>query len=56
MYLDLARELIHLWNTKVTVMPIVTDELWTFPKGLVRRFEELEIGALTETIHIVEIC
>ena len=42
-YLDLARELKKLWNLKVTVIPIITGELGTVPKGLVRELEDLEI-------------
>ena len=45
--LDLARE---LWTMKVTMIPIITGELGTIPKGLERRLENLEIGGRAETI------
>ena len=40
-----------LWNTKVTVIPIVIGALWTVPKGLVRELEEWEIRERTATIQ-----
>ena len=48
-YLDFARELRKLWNTKVTAVPIVIGALGTFPKSLGRGLEELEIGGRAET-------
>ena len=50
-YLDLARELKKLWNLKVTVIPIITGELGTVPKGLVRELEDLEIRGWVKTIQ-----
>ena len=49
-YLDIARELKKLWNTKVTVIPIVIGVLGTTLKGLVIRLEELEIRGWVEAI------
>ena len=37
-------EIKKLWNMKVTVIPIVSGEFGTVPRGLVRRLDELEIG------------
>ena len=36
---------------KVTVIPILTGELETIPKGLVKGFEDLEIRGQVETIQ-----
>ena len=36
-HLDLAREQKKLWNMKVTVIPIVSGALGTFPKDLVKK-------------------
>ena len=36
---------------KITVIGIIINSLETFPKGLVKRREELEIGGPTETIE-----
>ena len=49
-YLDLARELIKLWNIKVTIVPIVIDALGTITKGLLKGLEYLEVGGRVETI------
>ena len=43
-YLDLARELKKLWNTKVTIMPIVIGALGTITKGLLKGLEDLDQG------------
>ena len=48
-YLDLARELRKVWNMRNMVIPIVISALETFPKGLERRLEELEIEGQIET-------
>ena len=48
-YLDPARELKHLWNMKVMVIPIVVRTLEMFVKGLEKRLEELEIRKRIET-------
>ena len=50
-YLDLARELKNLWNTKVTIVPIVIGALGTITKGLLKGLEDLEIGGRVETIQ-----
>ena len=42
-YLYLARELINLWNMKVTVIPHVIGALGTIPKRLAKELEDLEI-------------
>ena len=49
-YLDLARELKKLWNMKVTIVPIVIGALGTITKGLLKGFEDLEVGGWVETI------
>ena len=43
-YLDLAREPIKKWNTKMTVIPMIVDLLGTILKGFKKRLVELEIG------------
>ena len=50
-YLHLARELIKLWNTKVTIVPIVIGGLSTVTKGLFKGLEDLEVGGRVETIQ-----
>ena len=50
-YLDLARELKNLWNTKVTVIPIVIGTLGTISEELRKRLEDLEIRRQVETIQ-----
>ena len=52
-YLDITRELKKLWNMRVTVIPIVAGALGTFPKGLEKRLEELEIRRRIETIQTI---
>ena len=47
-YLDLARELKNLCNTKVTIIPIV---IVIVTKGLVQGLEDLEITGRMETIQ-----
>ena len=49
MYLDLARELKKLWDSRMTVMPFKSAALGTVHKGLERGLEGLEIGELIET-------
>ena len=39
-YTDLARELIKLWNMKVTVIPVVIGALCTITKGLIQGVED----------------
>ena len=43
-YLDLARELKKLWNTQVTIIPIVIGAFGTVTKGLLKGLEDLEVG------------
>ena len=51
-YLDLARELKKLWNTKVTIIPIVIGAFSTVTKGLLKELEDLEAGGrVVETIQ-----
>ena len=50
-YFDLARELIKLWNMKVTIIPIVIGAFGTVTKGLRKGREDLEIGGRVETIQ-----
>ena len=50
-YLDLARELKKLWNTKVTIVPIVIGVLGTITKALLKGLEDLEVGGRVETIQ-----
>ena len=51
-YLDLARELKQLWNTKVTIVSIVIGALGTKTKGLLKGPEDLEVGGRVETIQM----
>ena len=51
-YLDLARELEKLWNTKVTIAPIVIGAFATITKGLLKGLEDLEVGRRIETIQM----
>ena len=44
-------ELRKLWNTRLTVIPVVTVELGTISKGGEGGLEELEIGERVETIQ-----
>ena len=50
-YLDLGRELKILWNTKVTIIPIVIGAFGTVAKGLLKGLEDLEVGGRMETIQ-----
>ena len=50
-YLDLAREMKKLWNTKVTIIPIVTGAFGTVTKGLLKGLEDLEVDRRVETIQ-----
>ena len=50
-YLDLARELKKLWNTKVTIVPILIGALDTITKGLLKGLADLEVGGRVETIQ-----
>ena len=51
-YLDLARELKHLWNMKVTIVPIVIGAFGTITKGLLKGLEDFEVGGRVETIQM----
>ena len=51
-YLDLARELKKLWNTKVRIVPIVIGALGTVTNRLVQGLEDLEITGRVDTIQI----
>ena len=48
-YFDIARELKKLWNTKVTIVPIVIAAFSTITKGLLKGLEDLEVGGRVET-------
>ena len=50
-YLDIAREIKKLWNTKVMIVPIVIGTFGTVTKGLLKGLEDLEIGGRVETIQ-----
>ena len=50
-YFNLARELKKIWNTKVTIMPIVIGAFGTVTKGLLKGLEDLEVGGWVETIQ-----
>ena len=50
-YLDLASELMKLWNIRVTVIPVVVVALGTVPKGFERRLKMFEIRGRIETIQ-----
>ena len=50
-YLDLARELIKLWNMQVTIIPIVIGAFGTVTKGLLKGLEDLEVAGRVETIQ-----
>ena len=50
-YQDLARELQVLWNTKVTVTPIVIGALGTVPKSLKNRLDQIGIRTKIETMQ-----
>ena len=50
-YLDLARALKKLWNTQVTIIPIVIGKFGTVTKGLLKGLEDLEFGGRVETIQ-----
>ena len=51
-YLDLARELKKLWNTKVTIVPIVVGAFGTVTKRLSKGLEDLKVGGRVETIQM----
>ena len=53
-YLDLTRELKKKtpWNMKVTFIPMITGDLGTVMKGLIKALEDLEIKGPMETIQI----
>ena len=51
-YLDLASELKKLWNTRVTIVPIVIGAFGTVTKGLLKGLENLEVGSQVETIQM----
>ena len=42
-YQDLAREIKKLWGMRVTVIPIIIGALWTTPKKLKKRLEDIGI-------------
>ena len=48
-YIDLARELLKLWDMKLTLILIVIGALGTVTKGLIKGQEELEIRGQVET-------
>ena len=50
-YLDLARELKHLWNMNVTVIPVITSAPGTIPIGFIKELEVLEMRGQIETIQ-----
>ena len=50
-YHDLARELKKLWNTKITIVPIVIGAFGTITKRLLKRLEDLGVGRRVETIQ-----
>ena len=50
-YLDLARELKKLWNTKVTIISIISGAFSTVTKGLLKGLKDLEVGGQVETIQ-----
>ena len=51
-YLNLARELKKLRNTKVTIISIVIGVFGTVTKELLKGPEDLEVGERVETIQI----
>ena len=50
-YLDLARELKKLWNTKVRIVQIAIGAFGTVTKGLLKDLEDLEVSWRVETIQ-----
>ena len=50
-YLDLARELKKLWNTQVTIIPIMIGVFGTVSKGLLKGLENLEVVGRVKTIQ-----
>ena len=48
-YLNFTRELIKLWNMKVTIIPIVIDVFGTVTKGFIKGLEEI-----TERVDIIQ--
>ena len=50
-YLELAGEFKKLWNMEVTIVPIVIGALGTIAKGLLKGWEDLDVGRRVETIR-----
>ena len=50
-YLNLVTKRKNLWNTKVTIIPIVDGALRTVAKCLERKMDDLEMKGRMETIH-----
>ena len=50
-YFDQARELKKLWNTKVSMIPIVIGALGPAAKGFIQGLKDLEIRGRVETIQ-----
>ena len=50
-FLDVSWELNKLWNTKVTIIPIVIGAFGKATKGLLKEQEDLEVGGRAETIQ-----
>ena len=53
-YRDFASDLKKLWNTKVTIIPIVIGALGIITKGIIKGLEDLEISGRVETIQNTE--
>ena len=57
-YVDLATELERLWNIEERKMTVVVGSLWTIPKRLIKRVENLKlcecIHAMTRRVHTKE--
>ena len=53
--MDLSRELKNLWNTRVTLTPIVVEALGTVLKGSGRGLEELETRRRRENLRSASI-
>ena len=45
----------HLWNMKVTIIPIVIGAFGTVTKGLLKGLEDLQVGGRVETIQTTAI-
>ena len=50
-YHGFDREWKKLWNTKVTIVPIVIGATGTVTKGLLKGMEDLEVGGRGKTIQ-----